>query len=74
LKKGDLGGFENLQGERIYGKRYKKEKVLGAGNYPRLPHTKFQSKDNEYFVILNEAQRSEESRWLKKRDSSRRSE
>jgi 16S rRNA (guanine527-N7)-methyltransferase len=22
LKKGDLGGFENLQGERIYGKRY----------------------------------------------------
>jgi hypothetical protein len=23
LKKGDLGGFEKLQGERIYGKRYK---------------------------------------------------
>jgi hypothetical protein len=22
LKKGDLGGFENLQGEGIYGKRY----------------------------------------------------
>jgi hypothetical protein len=22
LKKGDLGGFANLQGERIYGKRY----------------------------------------------------
>jgi hypothetical protein len=22
LKKGDLGGFENLQGERIYGKGY----------------------------------------------------
>jgi hypothetical protein len=22
LKKGDLGGFENLQGERIFGKRY----------------------------------------------------
>jgi hypothetical protein len=22
LKKGDLGGFENLQGEVIYGKRY----------------------------------------------------
>jgi hypothetical protein len=22
LKKGDLGGFEKLQGERIYGKRY----------------------------------------------------
>jgi hypothetical protein len=25
LKKGDLGGFENLQGEGIYGKRYKNE-------------------------------------------------
>jgi hypothetical protein len=23
LKKGDLGGFKNLQVERIYGKRYK---------------------------------------------------
>jgi len=22
LEKGDLGGFENLQGEEIYGKRY----------------------------------------------------
>jgi hypothetical protein len=22
LKKGDLGGFEGLQGKRIYGKRY----------------------------------------------------
>jgi hypothetical protein len=27
LKKGDLGGFENLQGEGIYGKRYIVEKA-----------------------------------------------
>jgi hypothetical protein len=28
LKKGDLGGFENLQGERIYGKRYNRRTVI----------------------------------------------
>jgi hypothetical protein len=28
LKKGDLGGFENLQGEGIYGKRYKRKELL----------------------------------------------
>jgi hypothetical protein len=33
LKKGDLGGFENFQGERIYGKRY---------------NTELQSKDIEF--------------------------
>jgi hypothetical protein len=52
LKKGDLGGFENLQGEGIYGKRYsfaaKKPGRGGKGlfvsalsltkNFPRTPH------------------------------------
>jgi hypothetical protein len=42
LKKGDLGGFENLQLEGIYGKRY------------------------NIHVILNEAQRREESQLFKK--------
>jgi hypothetical protein len=35
LKKGYLGGIENLQGESIYGKRYKiKQKKIGGPEGP----------------------------------------
>ena len=49
MTKGDLGGFENLQGERIYGKRYMRvgrgtitgetpvPLALGLGISPVLP-------------------------------------